>query len=206
MTARHSRFSRLFPGPSRPLLVAALAGLALAGCTTPTPYAPRLEGQQTGYTDRQLAPNRYRVTFSGNTVTPRETVESYLLLRAAEVTRAAGYDYFVFDTRNTKARTSYQTVPNFPADPWYGPWYGRGYYAPYWRGWGFAYEPSVDVITRTKYDAYAEIVVLTPQQAKTEPRSINAAEVIRHLGPDAVPPDRPSGQAPPPPAPPPPPA
>jgi hypothetical protein len=197
--------TRLSFALARPLLggVLAATALLLAGCASPTPYAPRLQGEQTGYTDRQLAPNRYRVTFSGNTVTPRETVESYLLLRAAEVTRAAGYDFFVFDTRNTKARTTYQTVPNFPADPWYGPWYGPRFYPHYWGGWGFAYEPSVDVIARTKYDAYAEIVVLTPEQARSEPRAINAAEVIRHLGPDAVPPDRQGRPLPPPPPPPP---
>ena len=60
------------------------------------------KAQATGYTDRALTQNRYRVTFTGNTVTPRETVESYLLLRAAEVTRAAGYSHFMFDTRNTQ--------------------------------------------------------------------------------------------------------
>src|SRR5215475_13702395 len=77
-----------------PLLLA--AGL-LAGCMTPTPYAPRTEGQRTGYTDRALTQTRYRVTFTGNSVTPSETVENYLLLRAAEVTRAAGYSSFMFD-------------------------------------------------------------------------------------------------------------
>ena len=101
-----------------PLLVA--AGL-LAGCMTPTPYAPRTEGQKTGYTDRALTQTRYRVTFTGNTVTPRETVESFLLLRAAEVTRAADYTNFVFDTRNTKPITSVLTIPyGPPPDPFWG--------------------------------------------------------------------------------------
>ena len=48
----------------------------LAGCMTPTPYAPRTDGQKTGYTDRALTQTRYRVTFTGNSVTPRETVET----------------------------------------------------------------------------------------------------------------------------------
>src|SRR5665811_2149933 len=97
----------------RPLraLPLTLAALMLAGCMAPSPYAPRAEGEKTGYTDRALTQNRYRVTFTGNTATPRETVESYLLLRAAEVTRAAGYSNFMFDTRNTRANTSVQTVP-----------------------------------------------------------------------------------------------
>lgn len=212
----------IFRSPARPYLrpglrpglavVLAAASLVLAGCASPTPYTPRLQGQQTGYTDLELTPNRYRITFTGNSITPRETVESYLLLRAAEVTRAAGFANFVFDTRNTRARTTYQAVPAFPPDPWGpwgpwggGPWYGR--YNPYWGGgWGFAYQPSVDVVTRTRYQAYAEIVLLTPEQAAREPRAINAAEVLKRLGPDAVlagVPPRDDRRPPPPPPPPP---
>jgi len=181
---------RVNPIP-RPLIRAlplTLAACLLAGCMTPTPYAPRTEGQQTGYTDRALTQNRYRITFTGNTATPRETVESYLLLRAAEVTRAAGFTNFVFDTRNTKANHSYQTVPYGP-DPYWGGWGGwgrRGGYG-YWGGWGFAYDPMVDVVVRTNYDAYAEIVLLTPDQAAKEPRALNANEVITRLGPEAAP-------------------
>jgi hypothetical protein len=169
---------------ARALPLTLAAGL-LAGCMAPSPYAPRLVGQSTGYTDRALTQTRYRVTFTGNTVTPRETVESYLLLRAAEVTRAAGYTHFMFDTRNTRTNTSVQTVPyGPPPDPFWGGYGRRGY----WGGWGFAYEPAVDVVVRTNYEAYAEIVLLTPEQAAKEPRSLNANEVIARIGPDAAPP------------------
>lgn len=198
-----TQIHRILGKSLRPLAGAALAALTLAACAGPTPYTPRLQGQETGYTDLELTPNRYRVTFTGNSVTPRETVETFLLLRAAEVTRAAGYRYFVFDTRNTKARTTYQTLPAMRGDPWMGPWYGRGRF---WGGWGFAYEPAMDVVARTRYQAYAEIVLLTPEQANKEPRAIEAAAVITHLGPDAVPPDQaspdrggPDRNAPPPP-------
>ena len=55
-----------------------LAGLVCwrVACSPP-PISPRTEGQTTGYTDRALTQNRYRVTFTGNTATPRETVESF---------------------------------------------------------------------------------------------------------------------------------
>lgn len=166
-----------------PFLLA--AGL-LAGCMTPTPYAPRMEGQKTGYTDRALTQTRYRVTFTGNSVTPRETVETYLLLRAAEVTRVAGYTAFMFDTRNTQANHTYDAIPYGPPGPYWGGFgFRRGWGG--WGGWGFAYDPAVDVVVRTNYEAYAEIVLLTPAQAAKEPRSINAADVIAHLGPDAAP-------------------
>jgi len=169
----------------RALSLLMVAGL-LAGCMTPTPYAPRTEGQQTGYTDRALTQTRYRVTFTGNSVTPRETVENYLLLRAAEVTRAAGYSAFMFDTRNTSANQPYDAVPYGPPGPYggfrpgFGGWGG-------WGGWGYPYDPAVDVIVRTNYEAYAEIVLLKPDQAARETRAINAADVIAHIGPDAVP-------------------
>jgi hypothetical protein len=186
MTRPNPIFHPLTPIWARALPLT-LAACLLAGCSTPTPYAPRTEGQTTGYTDRALAQNRYRVTFTGNTVTPRETVESYLLLRAAEVTRAAGYSAFEFDTRNTKANRSYQTVPYGPPEPFFGGGWGhRGGFG-YWGGWGFAYDPMVDVVVRTNYEAYAEIVLLTPEQAAKEPRAINAADVISHIGPDAAP-------------------
>jgi len=177
-----SRFHAFSRPLARVLPLTLIAGL-LAGCMAPSPYAPRLEGQRTGYTDRALTQTRYRVTFTGNTVTPRETVESYLLLRAAEVTKAAGYTNFLFDTRNTRARTTYQAVPMAPPpDPWWG--YRRGF--GYWGGFGFPYDPSVDIVTRTNFQAYAEIVLLTPEQAAKEPRSVNANDVIARIGPDAI--------------------
>ena len=186
------RFNHVSRGFAR-LMPLALAGGLLAGCMTPTPYQARLEGQQTGYTDRALTQNRYRVTFTGNSATPRETVESYLLLRAAEVARAAGSNNFVFDTRNTRANTSVQTVPYGPPDPYWGGrrgFWGGGYWGGGlggWGGWGYPYDPGMDVVVRTNYEAYAEIVLLTPDQASKEPRAINANDVIAHIGPDAAP-------------------
>jgi hypothetical protein len=188
---RSNRLSRLV---ARTLPLTLVAGL-LAGCMSPSPYAPRLQGQATGYTDRALTENRYRVTFTGNTATPRETVESYLLLRAAEVARAAGYASFVFDTRNTKANHTVTAIPEGPYHRWgggFGGWGRRGgfgYWGGYggWGGYGFGYDPAVDVVVRTNYQAYAEIVLLTPEQAAKEPRALNAADVIAHIGPEAAP-------------------
>ena len=176
----------------RTTILAGALGL-LAGCMEPTPYAPRMEGARTGYTDRALTQNRYRITFTGNSITPRETVESYLLLRAAEVTRAAGYTSFVFDTRNTRANTTATVVPEpGPWGGWGGGWGRRGgfgYWGGFggWGGYGFGYDPAVDVVVRTNYQAYAEIVMLTPDQAAKDPRALNAADVIAHIGPDAAP-------------------
>ena len=70
----------------------AMVGLlvAVAGCAQPTPYAAQSHDQ--GYSETQIDANRWHVTFRGNSVTPKQTVEDYLLYRAAELTAAHGYD------------------------------------------------------------------------------------------------------------------
>ena len=85
------------------------AALVLTACATPTPYKPADSQGEAGYSDQRLTENRVRVIFRGNSATLRETVENYLLLRSAEVTREAGYSWFEFDTRNTQADTNYYT-------------------------------------------------------------------------------------------------
>lgn len=187
--------------------IAALSALVvLGGCMTPTPYAPRMQGEETGYTDMAITQTRYRITFTGNSATPRETVENYLLLRAAEVTRAAGYESFVFDTRKTDANTRVSATPGF-YDPYgYSAFggYGRrsgfafggglgfgggGYRGGlgYGSGFGFPYDPNMDIVTRTNFQAYAEIVLLKPEQASRETRSMKAIEVIERMGPQNAP-------------------
>ena len=158
--------------------------LVLSGCATPAPYAQRGTGQDTGYTDRQISDNRWRVTFTGNSVTPRETVENDLLLRAAEVTLAAGQSHFLFDTRDTQSQTRYDAIPTGP-EPGFG---FRGYWRfhPHW-GYG-AFGPDVDIVASTKYESYAEIVLLTDAQAAHEPRAVDARAVIAHLAPPPAPP------------------
>ena len=163
------------------------AALLLAACQSPATYHPREPGSDTGYTDQQLAQNRWRVTFTGNSATKRETVESYLLLRSAEVTLKSGAHWFLFDTRDTEAQTTYQS--DFVG--WPG-WHGRGWYWHSWPngGWGAGggMETSRPI---TSYEAYAEIVMLTDDQAKNEPRAVNAQDVLDHIGPAAYAPPPP---------------
>lgn len=157
-----------------PVAVTMLAVLALAGCETAAPYAPQDSPQSPGYSDRQLAENRYRVSFHGNSATSRETVEDYLLRHAAEVTLKAGYAYFVFDARDTKAKTRYYT--DFAGWPGYG-WY--------WHSWEFG--GPAETYSSTRYTAYAEIVLLKDDQAKNEARAMKAQDVLDHLGPVPAP-------------------
>ena len=161
--------------------VLALGLTGLAGCMTAAPYGPRTSGQGTGYTDRELAPNRYRVTFTGNSATSREQVEDDLLLRAAEVTLAAGYTHFLFDTRDTQAQTRYSALPEPQPSFGFRPYFGYWSFRP---RWGYdPFGPPVDIIASTRYEAYAEIVLLKGADVAKEPRAVDAHAVIAHLTP-----------------------
>jgi hypothetical protein len=177
----------------------ALAGVAviLSACVTRPTYRPRAPGESVGYTDERISENRARVTFSGGTSTTRRNVENYLMLRAAEVTLAAGYPAFVFDDRNVETERSYYRTDfgTFGAWPY---WRRFGPYAWYYSSWRFS-DPFFDRIeTTTRYSAYAEIIMLRREQADREARAINAQEVVDRLRP----PPPPDAGAPPPPPPP----
>ena len=164
-------------------LLLATGVVCLAGCAQEPPYfGPVGPGHDTGYTDQQLDPTHFRITYSGNSSTPRITVEDFLLLRSAQVALQAGYPYFLFDTRDTKSKTSYYST--FEGWPGWGGFGGYGWFGP--PGWPNAGDAETRPITR--YEAYAEIVVLSEVQAQKEPRALNAQAVIDHLGPSAAPP------------------
>jgi len=141
--------------------LAIVASLALTACETATPYQPAgAKGAQTsgGYSERQLEPNRWAVEFSGNSLTSRDTVEKYLLFRAAQLTVAQGYDWFASVDHHTTRQTSYYTNPDPYFAGWgpywggyyrgggrFGGWYGAGWGDPYWGGsrtWCRASRPS----------------------------------------------------------------
>jgi hypothetical protein len=73
--------------------------LALAACATPVLYGPQTRPGGPGYSELKIENDRYRVTFRD---AANESVASdYALLRAAEITLAQGYDWFVVDNRST---------------------------------------------------------------------------------------------------------
>lgn len=179
------------------LALAAVAGLvALSACATATPYQPRSPQQAAagGYSDQRIEPNRYRVTFAGNSLTSRETVESYLLFRAAELTQAQGYDWFAVADRQTDR----QTQTYLQTDPFYNSWYGShfGHFAPTWRyygghGWNSwhahmgspFFASRMDVRTIQKFEATAEIVLGRGAKPADDPAAFEARAVLENLGP-----------------------
>lgn len=169
------------------------AALALASCATaPTPYQPagasRGEG---GYSENRIAPDRWRVTFAGNALTSRETVEGYLLYRAAELTLAQGKDWFEIMDREVDREVRREVRP----DPFYNPWWGYSYWRPYWRyygrrsGWVSWYpywgDPfwagRVEEQTVERYEATAEILMHQGQVPPGNHRIFDAREVVARL-------------------------
>ncbi len=76
--------------------------IVLSNCaSSELSYAPASEPESAGYSEQQIAENRYRVIFTGNGNSTMETVQNYALLRAAELTVQKDYDYFRVADRNT---------------------------------------------------------------------------------------------------------
>ena len=166
----------------RAMLVTAALLPLLAACATSTPYAPATEGRY-GYSETQIETNRYTVSFSGNSLTDLKTVENYLLYRAAELTDAKGYDYFVVverkvDTDKKVQGTGFDTGPFHPA-------FSYQYYHPRY-GWRYRSDPFFNDVTLrevTKYEAIAEVIMKKGDKPEADPNAYAADQVLTSLGP-----------------------
>jgi len=176
----------------RILFLAAAGALSLGACVTATPYQPlgaRGTGASGGFSEVRVAPNRYRVTFAGNSMTSRERVETYLLYRAAELTRERGFDGFTIVDRATDRNVETRVYRDpFGAGPyrWWRPsWRYRGSFG--WRRWDPWYgDPfwadNIDVQTVQQFEASAEVVMF--RGSRGDDKSFNAREVLENLGPN----------------------
>jgi hypothetical protein len=190
------------------IAAAAAAALALGACATATPYQPLRPGATAsgGYSERQVEQNRWMVSFSGNSLTERRTVETYLLYRSAELTLQQGYDWFSIVERETNRDTRVQ--PSGFYDPfYYNRWGFGGYWGPSWRlygpryfggawgpwgpwgGWGPMYPSAFDYREITRYEATAEIFMGRGPKPADDRRAFNAREVVDRLGPSILRPE-----------------
>jgi hypothetical protein len=178
------------------LLLAAAAALSLAACATPTPYQPLQTGgiSNGGYADTRISSDRYRVTFQGNTITDRETVERYLLYRAAEVTREAGYDWFAMADRDTeRQQREYVTSSDpFGYSAWRPQWFylGKGRWTVINTYDPFFARPYYQRHTVDQYRATAEIFMGRGAKPVNDPAAFDARDVIANLGPTLRYPER----------------
>lgn len=82
-------------------LLALLLTLGMSACATLTSYQPVTGGY--GYSEQKLDTDRYRVSFAGSAATPKQTVENYLLFRAAELTLVNGGEHFIVSNSTMQA-------------------------------------------------------------------------------------------------------
>jgi hypothetical protein len=156
---------------------------ALAGCETATPYQPLHVGSQTsgGYSDTKIDSSHWRIAFHGNDVTPRATVETYLLYRAAELTISQGFDWFEPVFRHTDKKVTVD--PGFYGPYGYGWGWGWGGWG--WGGWGWGYPywggPAFDPTISEKYEASAEVAMGHNPKPDDARRAMDAREVMNNL-------------------------
>lgn len=178
------------------LVAAMVAAAGLSACATATPYQPKVTSGSTtgGFSEQRLEADRYRVSFAGNSLTSRDTVERYLLYRAAELTVEQGYDWFETADRRTD-RTARTVVEDPFGRPGFGPGYPYGYWRPSWRYFGPAYgwrswdpfwgDPffadRMEVRTIEKFEAGAEIVLHKGKKPEGDPRAYDAREIMSNL-------------------------
>jgi hypothetical protein len=182
------------------LLTAIAALAALGACATATPYQAAHDGAR-GYTNQQIENDRWQVSFAGNSLTDRQTVETYLLYRAAELTDQNGFDHFRVVQRETEANRNVVPTGFGAYDPFYSGFhcnyrfYGRsgrlhglprrhlassrlgfgspfGYHDPFWGGYDYR-----EIV---RYEATSEII-MGKGPKPNDPEYFNADEVIMNL-------------------------
>lgn len=149
--------------------------LALGACATPpTPYQPKTDGL--GYSQQQIDNTTWWVEFAGNADTSRETVETYLLYRCAEIMRFGGYNKFVILDKDVERDVDY-----------YGTGFGAGFgvWGPHSHS-GIWYGGPADYQSIASYRAVATIRVYTGGPTPGNKPVYDANEMIRQLGPKIV--------------------
>lgn len=162
------------------ILAVILALAPLGACAVPTPYQEAVDGF--GYAEQEIENDRFRVTFEGNLVTPRETVETYMLYRTAEFTVQNGYDYFIIVDRETDQSTSYYTR-SYLSDSYYPYAFDDRYHSRYGFEPGYISATSVAI---EEFVASAEILTFKGEKPADNVNAYDAHDVLMRLQPMIV--------------------
>ena len=130
--------TNFFKSPTHQLrnLIVAASVLTLAACETATPYQPASEpGGFDGFSQQLIENDRARISFGGNSLTNRETVENYLLYRAAEVAVERGYETFTLQERDVERKSTRRVSPGANG---FDPYFGYSFFRPSF-GWSRPY-------------------------------------------------------------------
>jgi hypothetical protein len=147
------------------LMLALCAGLALTSCVTPGLYQRAdVRAGRAGYAETQFSEAAWRVEFVGDDFTSRETVETYLLYRSAELAVENGYHWFVSSLPDVSEETEIIVEAERPE------LYRARYWQPKWRRRSRFFWSDLDpvgpipreprephVFTSTHYSASADV-------------------------------------------------
>lgn len=157
----------------RPALITLVlvSALGIPACGKLTLYQPATD--EHGYAEQQLEENRYRVTFSGNSLTSRETVENYLLFRSAQITLECGYDCFVVVEKDIeRSVTHHLSVTGFGGHHGF-----HSFHHPH----GFGGFGSTTTWPRISYTALANIVMRKGDKPSENSHAYDARELVTRL-------------------------
>ena len=147
--------------------------LLLGACVLqPTSYKAKGDSRY-GYSEQRLESDRYRVRFSGNDVTDRDTVQNYLLFRAAELTLANGYTHFrMLDQQVDEIEDDQSVIVSA----------GHGVYS-----YPLIFGTRISTIKGSSlFEAGAQFKMLQAAPTTDDGYVFNAAEVKRNVGPRIV--------------------
>ncbi len=161
---------------------AALMSAVVAACATPiTPYQPENKRGE-GYAETRLEPGKYRVTFQGNTATDLATVENYILLRAAELTKADGLGHFIILDDDTGAIRSFRSSGTS-----FGTGFGNaGFRGGFGAGFGGGFGTVSTTSTTRERQAFvvgAIIQAYPGEKPADNPMAFNADALLENLNP-----------------------
>lgn len=89
------------------IIATILLGMLVTACAT----GYQGKGFTGGFNDTQLAPDVFRVSFSGNAFTSNDRVQDFALLRAAEITLANNFKYFAVINSTNQSKTETYVSP-----------------------------------------------------------------------------------------------
>jgi hypothetical protein len=141
--------------------------LSLMGCAT----RYQEMGLAGGVTAEQLTADTWRIVARGNAYTGGTRVQDFVLLKAAETTRAAGGKYFVISASQDASRRDTMVSPPSAETTFVG----NSAYT--------TFKPeSVNTYVHPGQDTYIQVLRLPPG-AQPPPGALSADEIIQYIGP-----------------------
>ena len=144
---------------------------ATAACLTACATKYQEMGYSGGVAAEQITSDTWRIKARGNAYTGGTRVQDFVLMKAAETTKAAGGTFFVIGSSQDASSQGAITTPGTAHTTFVGN-SARTTFSP----------GDVHTYVKPGQDAYVRVLRLPPG-AQPPPGALNAEEVIRFVGP-----------------------